>query len=410
MQFGRCAAAAAALVLAACGGGDVGVTVGVGAGAPDSPPQVALRLQRVFESLPAFSAPVALLQAPGDASRWFVVEQGGRVRVFPNNPAATASAVFGDISSRVVFRNELGLLGMAFHPNFPADRRVYLFYSHNDGSELVSRLSRFFADAAGQALDASSERILITIRKPIGEENHNGGNIAFGPDGFLYAGIGDGGGANDQHGTIGNAQSTRTLHGKMLRIDVTGDGPFPTYAIPAGNPFAGFPLCSTTGSSAQSCPEIFALGFRNPWRWSFDRLNGQLWVGDVGQNAVEEVDRVVLGGNFGWRCFEGRRNTGLACGAPPQTILPVAEYGRAAGSSVTGGFVYRGSAFPALAGRYVFADFVSGLVFNIDAAAQPTLVMGTGLASGLNISSFGQDLNGELYVVHYGGQLFRIVP
>ena len=405
----------AALLAFACGGGGDGASSSGDVLGPPSPvSQVALRLEPAFAGLPPFSAPVALLQAPGNASRWFVVEQGGRVRVFANDTTATTTTVFADISGRVAFRGEAGLLGMAFHPRFPVDRRVYLFYSHDEaGVGLVSRLSRFFADASGVALDPTSERVLITLRKP--EENHNGGNLAFGPDGFLYAGIGDGGGANDQHGAIGNAQSTNTLLGKMLRIDVTNDGPFPAYGIPGGpggNPFAGNPLCASSGNSpgGQPCPEIFAVGMRNPWRWSFDRLTNELWVGDVGQNLVEEVDRVVLGGNFGWRCFEGTRNTALPCGSPPQTLPPVAEYGRGAGASVTGGFVYRGSAFPALAGRYVFGDFVSGRVFNIDAAARPTLVIDGGLASGLNISSFGQDLNGELYVVHYGGQLFRIVP
>lgn len=405
------AGAVAVLLAVACGGGGDGTSSGADVLGPPSPAtQVALRVEPVFAGLPLFSAPVALLQAPGDASRWFVVEQGGRVVFFPNNPAAASATVFVDISNRVVFRDEMGLLGLAFHPNFPADRRVYLFYSHNDGAGLVSRLSQFTANATGSSLDPTSEQVLITIRKP--EENHNGGNLAFGPDGFLYAGIGDGGGANDLHGAIGNAQSANTLLGKMLRIDVSGTSIGFLYRIPASNPFAGNPLCGASGASpsARPCPEIFAVGFRNPWRWSFDRLTNELWVGDVGQNAVEEVDRVVLGGNYGWRCFEGTRNTGLNCGSPPQTLAPVAEYGRGVGASVTGGFVYRGRAFPALAGRYVFGDFVSGRVFNIDAAAQPTLVLGTGLATGLSIASFAEDRDGELYVVHYGGQLFRIVP
>ena len=401
---------AAIAALAACGGGG-----GVGTGAPPfaGAPQVALSVQRVFAGLPAFAQPVALLQAPNDPSRWFVVEQAGRVHVFPNNPAVLETAVFADISGRVAFRGEAGLLGMAFHPQFPADRRVYLFYSHDEpGVGLVSRLSEFTADAAGLALDPDpgAERILITIRKP--EENHNGGGIGFGPDGFLYAGIGDGGGANDQHGTIGNAQSRTTLLGKMLRIDVSGTTGAFLYRTAPGNPFAGNAPCGSGGGrpqgDTQPCPEIFAVGLRNPWRWSFDRLTGQLWVGDVGQNALEEVNRVELGGNYGWRCFEGTRNTGLDCGSAPQTSPPVAEYGRAAGASVTGGHVYRGAALMPLAGRYVFADFVSGNIFNIDAAAQPTLVLGGGFASGLNISSFGEGIDGELYVVHYGGELYRI--
>ena len=402
---------AALAALAGCGGDGGG---GASSTAPSAgAPQVALRVERVFAGLPAFAQPVALLQAPNDPSRWFVVEQAGRVHVFPNNPAVVATRLFADISARVTFISETGLLGMAFHPRFPTDPRVYLFYSRIEGAapgQLVSRLSEFrSADAQGLSLDPDSERALITIRKP--EENHNGGGIAFGPDGFLYAGIGDGGGANDQHPPIGNAQSATTLLGKMLRIDVSGTSGAFLYRIPSDNPFANSTtFCGAEGTGAQPCPEIFAVGLRNPWRWSFDRLTGELWVGDVGQGALEEVDRVVLGGNYGWRCFEGTRNTGLDCGSPPQTSPPVAEYGRSVGSSVTGGYVYRGMAVPALAGRYVFGDFVSGNIFNIDSAAQPTLVLGGGFASGLNLSSFGEGIDGELYVVHYGGELYRISP
>jgi glucose/arabinose dehydrogenase len=331
------------------------------------------------------------------------------VRVFDNNPAVAATALFIDISARVTSGGEAGLLGMAFHPAFPTDHRAYLFYSHTDPSlGLVSRLSEFTTQDVGLTLDPGSERILLTIRKP--ESNHNGGGLGFGPDGFLYLGVGDGGGAFDQHGTIGNAQSTATLLGKILRIDIEGaTGAFP-YRIPQSNPFAGSPLCGTDGSSTQSCPEIFALGLRNPWRWSFDRLTGQLWVGDVGQNAIEEVDRVALGGNYGWRCLEGTSPTGFGCGSPPNPSAPVAQYGRSVGASVTGGYVYRGSAIPSLVGEYVFGDFVSGRIFNISNTAQPTLTLTEGLASGLSISSFAEGNDSELYVVNYGGTLHRISP
>jgi glucose/arabinose dehydrogenase len=299
---------------------------------------------------------------------------------------------------------------MAFHPQFSTNRAVYLFYSQNDAQlGLVSRLSEFTATAAGLVLDPGTERVLITIPKPNGETNHNGGNLAFGLDGFLYAGPGDGGGANDQHGTPGNAQSTNTLLGKMLRINVV---PGVGYTIPLSNPFASNPLCTTDNPvsrpTTQPCPEIFALGFRNPFRWSFDRGTGQLWVGDVGQAALEEVDRVDLGDNLGWRCFEGTRNTGLGCGAPGPTKVPVAQYGRDVGTTVVGGFVYRGSRFPGLVGRYIFGDFGSGRIFNIDARAQPVLEMTTGFSSGLSISSFGEGVDGELFVVDYGGHLFQV--
>ena len=373
-------------------------------GDSDAPIENRFTLQRVFPGL-SFSAPVAMIQAPRDNSRWFVVEQAGRVRVFANNPAVATMTLFVDISARVAFQSERGLLGMAFHPDFPAVPRVYFFYSVN-GAGLTSRISEFLLAAGGLALDPASERILLTIVNP--ETNHNGGGIAFGPDGFLYAGVGDGGGANDQHGAIGNAQSLTTLHGKMLRIDVN-DSSVP-YGIPAGNPFAGNALCAVNGTGAQNCPEIFAYGLRNPWRWSFDRLTGQLWAADVGQNALEEVNRVVRNGNYGWRCFEGTRNTGLPCGTQPNALPPVAQYGRETGVSVTGGFVYRGAAVAALAGRYVFGDFGSGRIFDIPESTQPTRTISGGFASGLNIASFAEGVDGELYVVDYGGGIYRISP
>jgi glucose/arabinose dehydrogenase len=362
----------------------------------------------------SFAAPVAMMQAPNDASRWFVVEQGGTVKVFNNDPNVAATSTFIDISSRVAFRGEAGLLGMAFHPQFPAVPRVYLFYSHDGASGLESQLSAFTLAMGGASLDPGSEDMLITIPKPGNppEENHNGGNLAFGPDTFLYAGIGDGGGGNDQHGTIGNAQSTNTLLGKMLRIDVNGITVTTRYRIPPSNPFAasGTPCNSNgTSGSATSCAEILAIGMRNPWRWSFDRATGQLWVADVGQGAIEEVDRVDLGGNYGWRCFEGTHSTGLGCGTPGPTSFPVAQYDHSLGIAVTGGYVYRGTRSAGLVGRYIFGDFGSGRIFSIDCAAQETLNMTEGFVSGLAISSFGQGVDGELFVVDYSGGLYQIV-
>ena len=371
---------------------------------PPGPPQVQLSVERVFPAL-TFSAPVAMLQAPNDTSRWFVVEQGGVVRVFQNVPAvaATTTPDFIDISGQVTFSGEAGLLGMAFHPNFPADQRVYLFYSQTASGNLMSLLAEFQTKDGGLTLDPSSKKILITLPKPNNEGNHNGGNLAFGPDGFLYAGIGDGGGGNDStHGPIGNAQNSNTLFGKMLRIQITAASG--SYGIPPDNPNAGNSLCNLNGTGAQPCPEIFALGMRNPWRWSFDRATGQLWVGDVGQNAIEEVDRVDLGGNYGWRCFEGTRsNTDVSCGVPGPFIPPVAQYGRSVGVTVTGGYVYRGTRFQGLVGRYIFADFGVGTIFSIDSTAQGTLNVTDGFMSALSISSFGQGIDGELFVVDYGG-------
>lgn len=406
-QFRWWAGTVATLMLGACGGGS---TAPPPAPPPAPAPTVGVGVQQVFANL-NFMSPVAMLQAPQDNSRWFVVEQVGRVQVFNNSPAVNGlDPVFIDIASRVTSSGETGLLGMAFHPSFPTDGRVYLFYSHTTtGGALVSRLSEFTTTDGGQTLNSNTERVLLTINKPGNESNHNGGGIAFGPGGFLFIGLGDGGGGNDQHGTIGNGQTLNTLLGKMLRINVeVGAGGF-LYSVPTDNPFVANPLCGTNGSGTQECPEIYAWGFRNPWRWSFDRQNSELWVGDVGQSALEEVDRVVRGGNYGWRCFEGTRNTQLACGNLPDRLPPVAEYGRSVGTTVTGGYVYRGTAIPAFVGQYVFGDFGNGRIWNIASDTQPTLTMTGGFASGLSISSFGEGSDGELYVVSYDGRLFRII-
>lgn len=375
--------------------------------AGDRPAQsVTLAVERAFPGLAPFSSPVLALQAPGDATRWFVVEQGGAVRVFANQAGVGASSVFVDIAARVRSGGEQGLLGLAFHPGFPTDPRVYLSYT-NATSGLVSRISEFRTRDGGATLDPASEVILLSVPQPAA--NHNGGNIAFGPDGFLYAGFGDGGSGGDPWGTIGNGQNLLTLLGKMLRIDVDGVTGAVPYRIPPGNPYLGNTPCNT-GSGPQVCPEIYGYGFRNPWRWSFDRGSGELWVGDVGQGALEEVDRVVAGGNYGWRCFEGTNAFNSTCGPNAASSLPpVAQYGRAAGQSITGGYVYRGSAVAALVGRYVFGDFVTGRIWHIARDTPPTLTVTGGLDSGLSIASFAQGVDGELYVVNYGGTLHRLV-
>ena len=224
------------LLLCACGGDSSFNGGGMPTPVPLPPTTPIVDVEQVFSGI-TLTSPVAMLQAPGDNSRWFVVEQGGRVRVFDNSPTVTTATNFIDISTRVTFNGETGLLGMAFHPNFPVDPRVFLFYSHTEASTgLVSRLSEFLTTDGGMTLDPASERIVLVIDKP--EDNHNGGNIAFGRDGFLYIGTGDGGGGNDQHGTIGNAQLLTTLLGKMLRIDVDVSAGALRYGIPIDNPFA----------------------------------------------------------------------------------------------------------------------------------------------------------------------------
>lgn len=399
------------LSLAGCGGS--------GDDTPATPPPIggtgcvapsqltpSITTTRAFPAL-SFSSPVDLLQAPADSSRWFVVEQGGVVRTFASADSTSTSSVFLDITARVRSGGETGLLGFAFHPRFPTDTRVFVSYT-TGSSAIVSRISAFRTADGGLTIDPSSEQVLMSVNQP--EANHKGGHIAFGPDGYLYIGFGDGGGEGDPHGAIGNGQSTGTLLGKMLRIDVDGtpSGGAP-YAIPSGNPFAAGARCNAGGSAASgSCAEIYAYGFRNPWRFSFDRSGGTLWVADVGQGAWEEIDRVAAGGNYGWRCREGAHAYNASCGGATNLVDPVAEYSHAQGSSVTGGFVYRGRANPPLVGRYVFGDFGSGQLWSIDATAAPTVTITGGSASSLHPSTFGEGADGELYLVNYGGTLHRI--
>jgi uncharacterized repeat protein (TIGR03806 family) len=350
-----------------------------------------------------------MLQAPGNNRRWFVVEQGGIVKWFDTTHPGTAR-IFIDATDRVSFGgpgSESGLLGMAFHPNFPADNRVFLAYTYwNEvwGNPMVARLSSFRSNDGGATLDPATESILMTVQKP--QDNHNGGHLAFGHDGFLYIGWGDGGPGGDPNRY---GQRLTTLLGKMLRIDVDGAAP---YEIPASNPYAGNALCPALPRASGACPEIYAYGFRNPWRWSFDRENGDLWLADVGQGEREEVNQVIRGGNYGWSCREGAldyERTGPGCSGAT-LIDPVAEYDHSLGNAITGGYVYRGPQTTALTGRFLFADFVSGRIWawlpeNATQPRRPTQLLDTGLS----ISSFGEGNNGELYVIDYSGPLYRIV-
>ena len=372
---------------------------------PSGDPQIAL--ERAFSQI-LFAAPVAMMQAPGDSVRWFVVEKGGVVRVFDNDPNVTSSSVFIDISGRVDSSfGESGLLGMAFHPDFPANPQVFLSYTSTGsiliGIPLVSNVSRFVSLDGGATLAPASELTIMTVLQEF--VNHNGGNIAFGPDGFLYAGWGDGGSGGDP---LNRAQDTTNLLGAITRVDVDGGIP---YAIPPNNPFAGASICVDGFSvGAANCPEIYAWGLRNPWRWSFDRSTGELWVGDVGQNDWEEIDRVERSMNYGWREREGAHCFNPASGCSTAFVDPITEYGRSDGNSVTGGYVYRGSSIPDLLGHYVYADFGSGRVWTIPANS----VQGTPgleqLATGNSIASFAEDNDGELYLLDFGpGEIYRIV-
>jgi uncharacterized repeat protein (TIGR03806 family) len=353
--------------------------------------------QPAFPSL-SFSQPLFALQAPGDGSRVFVVERGGIVRVFANDNTTASASNFINITSRVNSGagGEAGLLGMAFHPSFSTNREVFLSYTGYGGStNLRSVISRFKSNDNGATLDPATEEILLTVDQPY--SNHNGGGIAFGPDGFLYIGLGDGGSGGDPQNY---AQNLNSLLGKFLRIDVNGAKP---YAIPATNPFRG----------GGGRPELFAWGLRNPWRWSFDRATGELWAGDVGQGTLEEVDRIVLGGNYGWRIKEGDRcyNPGTGCSSAG-LIDPIVQYPRTEGISITGGYVYRGTAIAPLVGRFIYGDYGSGRIWAVGnnpttGAAVPQLLVDTSLG----IASFGELLDGEVLVVDInGGRLHKLVP
>jgi uncharacterized repeat protein (TIGR03806 family) len=358
------------------------------------------------DSASVSSQPVAMVQPPGDGSRWYVASKVGLVQMFENRPDVASFSVVLDIDARVESScAECGLLGIAIHPDFPATPRVYLTYTtmQYTGGGPDTHLSEFTSRDGGLTLDPESERVILRINKP--GVNHHGGQIAFGPDGHLYFATGDGNVA-----AFDSAQRRNTLLGKMLRIDITGTTGTALYRIPSDNPFASSTaLCGVNGSSTGDCPEIFAWGLRNPWRWSFDRESGEIWLGDVGRTAREEVNRIVRGGNYGWRCLEGTLSTtGMVCETPVNPRPPIAEYERTFGRAVTGGYVYRGSAIPALVGRYVFGDFVSGRIFDIPNDTPPTMLMTGGLETGLSISAFAEDSEGELYVVNIRGDIHRI--
>jgi len=358
-------------------------------------------VQRVFSQI-SFASPVALMQAPGDNSRWFAVTQSGIVYVFDNDQNVVQGDVdvFVDISGPVVSGGERGLLGMAFHPNYAANGQVFLSYT-GGASPGTSFISRFSTDPATGYLDAGSEEIILNVPQDFG--NHNGGNIAFGPDGFLYIGFGDGGSGGDPNE---RAQDTTYILGSMVRLDVDSASP---YAIPPNNPFAGNTNCMN-GSGTMPCPEIYAWGLRNPWRWSFDSQTGDLWVGDVGQGQWEEVNRVELGMNYGWDDREGAHCFEPSSGCLTNNVDPITEYDHSVGQSITGGYVYRGTVNASLQGYYVFGDYVSGRIWAVDATSpqgtSPTQIDNTNL----NISSFAEGVDGELYAVdHGGGGIYQIV-
>jgi glucose/arabinose dehydrogenase len=352
--------------------------------------RVAPALQKIVDGL---RRPIYLTHAGDGSGRVYIVEQPGRVRILQDGQLLATP--FLDITDRVGSRaNEQGLLSIAFSPDFPQSRRFFVNYTAKDGNTVVSG---FLARADGLTADAASEWQVIRVEQPYA--NHNGGQIMFGPDGMLYIGMGDGGSAGDPQNF---AQNMRSLLGKMLRIDVSGSSADQPYRVPADNPSLG----------AEARPEIWASGLRNPWRFSFDRLTGDLFIADVGQNKVEEVNFQPAhqgGQNYGWKFREGFERF---AGDPGQIALtdPIHQYAhREGGCSVTGGYVYRGTALPALVGSYIYGDYCSGLVWTLRRNSQGDWQNETLFSTGASISSFGEDEAGELYVLDHGGAIYKLV-
>jgi glucose/arabinose dehydrogenase len=392
---------------------------------PEGPvPNVALELVAS-----GFTQPLYVTGVPGDDSRLVIVQKNGLIRVVVDG--VLQEAPFLDLTSQVNEEFEEGALGLAFHPNYADNGLLYVHYNSNGAPGLPpdtdTVIAEFQIDANDRSVvNAASRRVVLTIDQPPRPLlNHKGGQIEFGPDGMLYLGFGDGGAGDDMgvgHAAIGNGQTLTTLLGKILRIDPLGRGVNDAYGIPPGN------LAEVTGQEA--LPEIWAYGLRNPWRFSFDTCNGDLYIGDVGQSALEEIDYVAAsadtrtiaaGLNFGWRIMEGNVCGPVAAECTDQTranlVLPVDVYGRTVGQSVTGGYVYRGSGVPGLRGQYIYADYATKHIFRFrmqdgqvaDRVEITDQIVAPGGGDVENIASFGTDNAGEVYIVAFEpGAVYRI--
>ena len=344
----------------------------------------------------SFSSPLNLQNAGDSTDRIFVVEQAGKIKVFQNQTNILTAKTFLDITNQVTSGGETGLLGLAFHPNYK--NNGYFFINYTAQNPLRTVVSRFkVSDTDPDAADVNSELILLTFDQPF--SNHNGGYLAFGPDGYLYISTGDGGSSGDPQN---NAQNVNNLLGKILRIDIDNPQSPLKYGIPQDNPFI-----DSTNTNVKK--EIYAWGLRNPWRFSFDPITGNLWCGDVGQNSWEEVDIIEKGKNYGWRCYEGTHpyNT-TDCSGIYQA--PIWEYSHALGISITGGSVYRGQNVPELQGKYIFGDYGSARVWALEYdESNPPANNQITTAAG-SITSFGVDESNELYLVSFDGKIYKFTP
>lgn len=335
-----------------------------------------------------FTAPVEIAHA--NDSRMFVVQQNGIIKILQSDGTVN-SANFLNISSKITYGGERGLLGLAFHPQYPSNGYFFVYYNDTGGNITVARYTR--SSANPDVADPASEKIILNLPKPF--DNHNGGSIHFAPDGYLWVVTGDGGSGGDPNN---NAQNKNSLLGKLLRLDINSTG---AYNIPPGNPFVGI----------DGAGEVWAYGLRNAWKFNFDTLSGNVMIADVGQGQIEEINRMPLtqaGINYGWRCYEGNNayNT-TGCAAQSTMTFPVAAYDHSGGKcSITGGYVYRGTQFPALQGRYFFADYCSTQIGSLNSDDSITW---TSAFSGNNFSTFGVNNQNELFVAAVNsGKIFRI--